>query len=155
MLKTLISLTAVGLIALSSNALPSDDQVTALDQMPDLSFGLFSGYLPINGTKKELHYIAALSQNDFQTDPVIVWFNGGPGCSSLLGWATEHGPYVIEDGTNYFVKNEYSWNKEATVIYIESPAGVGFSKCPDYNECKFDDLNSADDNLVALLNLFT
>jgi len=41
------------------------------------------------------------------------------------------------------------------VIYIESPAGVGFSLCPNSTECWFNDSNSADDNLVALAYLFT
>lgn len=88
------------------------------------------------------------------TDPVIFWFNGGPGCSSLLGWAQEHGPYVLNDNTTEFVKNEFSWNKEATVIYLESPAGVGFSICKE-ERCSFDDDSSADDNLIALLNIMT
>ena len=95
--------------------------------MNDISFGLYSGYLPINNTQKSLHYIAALSQKNPKKDPVLIWYNGGPGCSSLIGFATEHGPYIIADGEETFHKNEYSWNKEATVIYIESPAGVGFS----------------------------
>jgi serine carboxypeptidase-like clade 2 len=62
---------------------------------------------------------------------VILWFNGGPGCSSLLGFFQEHGPYVMDNGQYDFIANPYSWNKEATVLYIESPAGVGFSLCPD------------------------
>ena len=61
----------------------------------------------------------------------------------------------MEDNTTAFVKNTYSWNNEATVIYIESPAGVGFSTCPDYIECDFTDDNSADDNLIAVINLMT
>lgn len=145
------TLATIGLVM----ALPHEDKVHKLPQMPDLSFGVYSGYLPINGTSKQLHYLAAMSQHDPATDPVIIWFNGGPGCSSMMGWAQEHGPYVIEDGGNEFVKNHYSWNKEATVIYIESPAGVGYSLCPVQEECAFDDLNSSEDNLIAVLNLFT
>ena len=121
--------------------------------MPDLSFGLYSGYVPIGTTKKQLHYVAALSQNNFKTDPVIIWFNGGPGCSSMLGFMQEHGPYSLDDGATNFTKNDYSWNKEATVIYFESPAGVGFSICGDVAECHFNDTNSADDNLAAVLAL--
>ena len=147
-------LLALGLFALVRSA-PSDDLVTSLDQMPDLSFGMYSGYLPIGTTAKKLHYVAALSQNDPATDPVIVWFNGGPGCSSMLGWAQEHGPYVMEDGTDSFVHNDYAWNMEANLFYIESPAGVGFSVCGKPEECKFDDNNSAEDNLLAILSLFT
>lgn len=66
---------------------PAEDRVPELWQQPDLSFGFYSGYLPIEGTKKQYHYLAALSRNNNATDPVIIWFNGGPGCSSMLGWA--------------------------------------------------------------------
>jgi serine carboxypeptidase-like clade 1 len=123
--------------------------------MPDLSFGLFSGYVPIDSTSKELHYVAALSKGDYTKDPVIIWFNGGPGCSSMLGFLQEHGPYVMDDGTTTFKENLYTWNKEATVIYLESPAGVGFSKCPKSEECQFNDTLAASDNFVAFYNLMT
>jgi hypothetical protein len=48
MLKTL-ALTIVGLASLAS-AYPTADLVTTLDQMDDLSFGLYSGYIPLTGT---------------------------------------------------------------------------------------------------------
>lgn len=86
---------------------------------------------------------------------MIIWFNGGPGCSSMLGLLQEHGPFVMDDNTTTFHKNEYSWNKEATVIYIDSPAGVGFSKCPLTTECSFNDTSAATDNFAAFLNLMT
>ncbi|TNV79612.1 hypothetical protein FGO68_gene8756 [Halteria grandinella] len=125
--------------------------------MPDLSFGLYSGYLPVAGSSKQLHYVAALSQNNWKTDPVIIWFNGGPGCSSMLGWLQEHGPYSLADGTTTFAKNQYSWNKEATVVYIESPAGVGYSICTDAKEdcTHYNDFNTADDAMQAFEQLMT
>ena len=61
----------------------------------------------------------------------------------------------MEDNTNNFVKNDYSWNTEATMIYIESPAGVGFSKCPEPAECIYDDDKTADENLIAVIQLLT
>jgi carboxypeptidase C (cathepsin A) len=75
------------------------------------------------------------------SDPVLIWFNGGSGCSSLLGYAMEHGPYVVADGSQNFTENPYAWNKNATVIYIEAPAGVGYSLCGDQSECMFNDTN--------------
>lgn len=63
----------------------------------------------------------------------------------------------MNDDDTIFRKNDYAWNQEANVFYIESPAGVGYSICGDSKECDFNDDNSADDNrdaVLALLALF-
>ena len=72
----------------------------------------------------------------------------------MLGWSQEHGPYVMESGTTEFVKNEWSWNTAANVLYIESPAGVGYSYCGNTADCTFNDDTSAQDNLTAVLAWF-
>ena len=72
----------------------------------------------------------------------------------MLGFTQEHGPYIMSDGDTTFHKNEYSWNREANMLYIEAPAGVGFSYCLNSDECVFDDNNQAVDNLNALLYWF-
>ena len=122
--------------------------------MPDLGNGFYSGYLPVGTTSKKLHYMATLSRNDPKYDPSIIWFNGGPGCSSMLGFAQENGPYIINEGTYNFTYNDWAWNNNANVFFIEMPAGVGYSICGNVTECVFDDNNSADDNLLAVLYLF-
>jgi hypothetical protein len=69
----------------------------AVHSLPDYEYkGLFySGYLSSNSVKN-FHYI--LNEADFDSDkkPLVLWLNGGPGCSSLEGWAKENGPYGIE-----------------------------------------------------------
>jgi serine carboxypeptidase-like clade 2 len=61
------------------------------------------------------------------TDPVVVWFNGGPGCSSMLGLMQENGPLVIDDGETTVKTNDYPWNTALNMLWIDSPAGVGWS----------------------------
>lgn len=65
-------------------------------------------------------------------DPVTLWLNGGPGCSSLLGYLQEIGPFYLEDGANYkpgdnLTENKNAWTKISNLLFMESPAGVGFS----------------------------
>jgi cathepsin A (carboxypeptidase C) len=60
----------------------------------------------------------------------------GPGCSSTLALLTENGPCSVnDDGTSTEI-NPYSWTEAAHVLWLDQPAGVGFSygKENDYNE---------------------
>lgn len=66
------------------------------------------------------------SQHNWEKDPVSVWLNGGPGSSSLIGLFLENGPYTLtSNGT--LILNEYSWNRNSSIIYIDNPVGTGFS----------------------------
>jgi carboxypeptidase C (cathepsin A) len=95
----------------------------------------------------------AESQNDSKNDPLVIWFNGGPGCSSLLGFFQENGPVRVDPEINPTHQvNEYSWNKNANMLYIESPAGVGFSIWTDEDKTTNDTIQSAD--AIAAVHFF-
>ena len=82
-----------------------------------------SGYLSFDMGK--FHYIFFESQRDPENDPLLLWLNGGPGCSSLIGMVYENGPFVFKQaGSSKLEINEYAWNKKANVLYITSPGGV-------------------------------
>lgn len=77
-------------------------------------------------------------------DNLIVWFNGGPGCSSMGGSITENGPRLIRGINEYLSDNEYSWNKNANVLYLEGPPGTGYSVNYE-KDYKYTDENSGKD----------
>lgn len=86
----------------------------------------YTGYLDIVEKGKHLFYWLFESRNDPANDPVILWLNGGPGCSSATGLFFELGPSLI-NSTLQPVYNPYSWNSNATVIFLDQPVGVGYS----------------------------
>uniref|UniRef100_A0A8C8DL37 Carboxypeptidase n=1 Tax=Oryzias sinensis TaxID=183150 RepID=A0A8C8DL37_9TELE len=138
---------------LGAGAAPAADEITylpGLQKQP--SFKQFSGYL--SGTEgKHLHYWFVESQNNPSQDPVVLWLNGGPGCSSLDGLLTEHGPFLIMDDGATLQYNPYSWNKIANVLYLESPVGVGFSYSDD-GKFATNDTEVSLNNYLALKDFF-
>ncbi|MGH0171095.1 UNVERIFIED_CONTAM: hypothetical protein FKN15_060121, partial [Acipenser sinensis] len=87
------------------------------------------------------------------SSPVVLWLNGGPGCSSLDGFLTEHGPFLIQDDGTTLKYNPYSWNMIANMLYLESPAGVGFSYSDDKNYTT-NDTEVSMNNFLALKEFF-
>ena len=131
------------------SAVRPKDQVLGLPECNNLPTPWFSGYLTATPTKK-LHYVFVTSKSDPQNDPGVVWFNGGPGCSSLLALFQENGPFVIDDGEFYIKNNPYPWNERANMLYIESPAGVGFSIGVNPQDRIHNDMTQSRDAMAAI-----
>ena len=98
-----------------------------------------SGYMDIKGSQydkdgedKHLFFWMFEKRNQHQVEdqasiPFVVWLTGGPGCSSTLALLTENGPCSVnEDGETTSV-NPHSWTETAHVLWLDQPAGVGFS----------------------------
>ncbi|XP_030067878.1 lysosomal protective protein [Microcaecilia unicolor] len=133
---------------------PMADQIIDLpgmDRKP--TFRQYSGYLHVS-ENIYLHYWFVESQNDPSNCPVVLWLNGGPGCSSLEGLLTEHGPFQIHTDGKTLKHNPYSWNLLANVLYLESPAGVGFSYSKNKEDYRTSDSKVARNNYLALIDFF-
>mmetsp|Transcript_2080 Transcript_2080/g.3006 ORF Transcript_2080/g.3006 Transcript_2080/m.3006 type:complete len:654 (-) Transcript_2080:1526-3487(-) len=63
-----------------------------------------------------------------ETKPLVVWLNGGPGCSSMVGAVNENGPIQWVQEPKIFQKNIHSWHKEVNMLYIDNPVSTGFSE---------------------------
>ncbi|KPP64844.1 lysosomal protective protein-like [Scleropages formosus] len=134
----------------------AQDEADLVTSVPGLigipNFKHYSGYLQA-GPGKYFHYWFVESQNNPSTDPLVLWLSGGPGCSSMEGLLAENGPFHLNDnGTVYL--NPYSWNKLANMLYLESPAGVGFSYSISGNY-QTSDPQVAEDNYKALQQFFS
>ncbi|WPH03359.1 Carboxypeptidase Y [Acrodontium crateriforme] len=109
----------------------------------------YSGYLDNEEDDKHLFYWFFESRNDPKNDPVVLWLNGGPGCSSLTGLFMELGPSSVnKDGK--LVHNPYSWNSNASVIFLDQPVNVGYS----YSGGSVSNTVAAGKDVYALLTLF-
>lgn len=59
--------------------------------------------------------------------PLSIWLNGGPGGSSLMGMLAENGPCWINADGNSTRNNEFAWNREVNMLFIDQPVQVGYS----------------------------
>ncbi len=105
----------------------------------------YAGHVHVDGAKREkqknhLFYWFFESQTcnphvqiDEQQDlitrtPLVIWLNGGPGASSLLGLFLENGPLTVADDAAGTVSvTSTTWNQEAHVVYWDQPIGTGYS----------------------------
>ncbi|WKX93406.1 hypothetical protein Q1695_011013 [Nippostrongylus brasiliensis] len=122
----------------------------------EVNFKTYSGYLNANDKQTwRMHYILTESKSEPDEDPLLIWFNGGPGCSSFSGLLQELGPfYVNYDGKTLF-ENKYAWNTKANVLFLETPIGTGFSYDTEHDRfAKSSDDQTAEQNYHALIDFF-
>uniref|UniRef100_A0A1D1XLI7 Carboxypeptidase n=1 Tax=Anthurium amnicola TaxID=1678845 RepID=A0A1D1XLI7_9ARAE len=130
------------------------DRITALPGQPTVAFAQFSGYVTVNEQHgRALFYWLTEAATDAGRKPLLLWLNGGPGCSSIAYGASEEiGPFRINKTGSSLFLNKYSWNREANILFLESPAGVGFSYTNTSSDLRTSgDERTAEDALVFLV----
>ncbi|KAJ4982160.1 hypothetical protein NE237_032997 [Protea cynaroides] len=117
----------------------SEDLVTQLPGQPKVDFMHYAGCVTVNENHgRALFYWFYEASSQSEEKPLVLWLNGGPGCSSVgYGATQEIGPFIVDHTDGSGLKfNPYSWNREANMLFLESPVGVGFSysnTTTDYN----------------------
>jgi hypothetical protein len=168
----------------ATTAAPLEDRIENLPGYGSPPTPQYSGYLDAsegcdklkNGPICKIHYWLAMADDEHYTNnknsnnnknnnyndaskPTVLWLNGGPGSSSLLGWLQEVGPLLL-NATGGLMENPWAWTKaNVNLLAIEAPMGVGFSYCSkqlDQNEpCQNTDTNTAQTSRAALVDFFS
>ncbi|KAL8166164.1 hypothetical protein V2J09_007663 [Rumex salicifolius] len=140
----------------SVNGWPMEDLVVSLPGQPKVGFRQFAGYVDVDvKAGRSLFYYFVEAEKDPLLKPLSLWLNGGPGCSSLGGGAfTELGPFFPRGDGRGLVKNSKSWNKASNMLFIESPAGVGWSYSNTSSDYNTGDAKTANDMRTFLLKWY-
>jgi len=101
-----------------------------------------AGYMTVDSfwkpIKSNLFFWMFEAADRNKTSPVVIWLNGGPGCSSLFGLFEEDGPFSVS-ANQTLVANPWSWNRNNAMLYIEQPVHTGFSFTSNGNDDQSED----------------
>lgn len=127
-------------------------------EMPREALPTKSGYFDVNTpTASSLfyaYYEALDAANELAKTPVILWLQGGPGCSGLLGNFGELGPWRVGEDLQLH-RNSNPWNRRFGLLFIDSPAGSGFSVPPSPDAIASNQYQVARDLYAALVMFFS
>jgi cathepsin A (carboxypeptidase C) len=133
-----------------TNAQSSGDKPQIFDVCPGATSG-YTGYL--HAGHRHFYFAYFESRSSPTDDPLVMWINGGPGCSSMTGLLMELGPCAVNDGGESARKNEDSWINAANIFFLDQPIGVGFS----YSDDPADHANgtfAASEDIYAFMRLW-
>uniref|UniRef100_A0A0D3A309 Carboxypeptidase n=1 Tax=Brassica oleracea var. oleracea TaxID=109376 RepID=A0A0D3A309_BRAOL len=138
-------------------AVLSQKEHDKVSQLPgqnfNVNFAHYSGFVTTNEKLgRALFYWLFEASEDPVSKPLVLWLNGGPGCSSVgFGEAEEIGPFHIKSDGKTLYLNQHSWNQAANILFLDAPVGVGFS----YSNTSSDLLTNGDKRTVAALMICT
>lgn len=117
--------TVSALLALGS------DVVTELPGAGKLRNRHFAGYAEVNATTdRQMFYwfVEAAAGNVPDVTPTLIWMNGGPGASSIMGLLVENiGPLTMSPTDGTLKENPHAWSNDYNLMIIDNPVGSGYS----------------------------
>ncbi|KAK4263946.1 hypothetical protein QN277_029296 [Acacia crassicarpa] len=146
-LTLLIIIFIFNVSASSSNLTPS---------FPKQALPTKSGYLSVNATSNSAifyaFYEAQSLTSPLSQTPLLIWLQGGPGCSSMIGNFFELGPWRVTKSLN-LIPNPGSWNRIFGLLFLDNPIGTGFSIASNTDEIPRDQ-NSVAQHLYTAITTF-
>ncbi|CAL9019961.1 unnamed protein product [Prunus brigantina] len=135
---------------------PAEDLVVKLPGQPNVGFKQYAGYVDVDvKAGRSLFYYFVEADKEPDKKPLTLWLNGGPGCSSIGGGAfTELGPFYPTGDGRGLRRNSMSWNRASNLLFVESPAGVGWSYSNTSSDYNSGDASTARDMHTFLLKWY-
>jgi carboxypeptidase D len=114
-------------------------RVSSIPNLPKAEFdqfGNYAGVITVDEKTNSTLFFWLVTPKDAQPAkrPLILWLNGGPGCSSMDGLWLENGPYRVVEGSggSKVVINRPNWVEEVgPMLFLDQPVGTGFSSTAD------------------------
>ncbi|KAI9099343.1 Alpha/Beta hydrolase protein [Phlyctochytrium arcticum] len=96
-----------------------------VEKVTNATYRMHSGLLPADDEdKRHIFFWLVQARNYEPREKLVIWLNGVPGI--MDGMLLENGPYRIGNDSSARA-NPYTWNHHASTLYVDQPAGVGFS----------------------------
>ncbi len=111
-----------------------------------------SGYINVDSTHSLFYWLFKARHPNTANPPLVLWLQGGPGCSGVTNVLNENGPFRITESLA-LEYNPFSWNNKVDVLYVDQPLGTGFSTCSDINRIPRNEAEVSKD-LKAFLDNF-
>ncbi|KAH3759102.1 peptidase S10 family protein [Pelomyxa schiedti] len=115
----------------------------------------YTGYIEVDAPHNaSLFYWFLESTNGNASAPVIMWLQGGPGCSCTMGMFSENGPYYVTEDLQLYA-NEASWTDRFHMLFVDQPVGTGYSYTDDPAGYSSSEQDIAHNLYTFLVNFFT
>jgi carboxypeptidase C (cathepsin A) len=120
-----------------------------------LSSKWYSGFFDVT-KNKHLHYLFVESLHEPEKDPILVYFNGGPGSASIYIGFLGISPFIVHGEINTpLIPWNNSWCRNASVLMIDNPAGVGFSYAKRDIDLVHSDSSYTNDIIIFIKKFYT
>lgn len=111
-----------------------------------------TGFIDLEGSYKLFYWLFHTRDNN-KSAPLVMWLEGGPGCSALISIFAENGPFRFGKEGN-LERHEESWNKRANLLFIDQPLGTGYSNSSNTTRIPEDEEAAWKDFIVFLRKFF-
>ena len=90
----------------------------------------YAGFIPVrkldsNNSAEMFFWYFPAQEARVKNAPLVIWLQGGPGSSSMIGLFHELGPLQFVDEQLHLRKE--TWNKHFNLLFIDNPVGTGYS----------------------------